>query len=115
MFYDIYGGIFRPIKKELLKLFDLLRDFKEDIKPLPYNFSKCFVNDALVQKVKSVLLALKNKGKFIIVWNDESGLTQIAEWCSKYFNNEKKSKKSDSLLFFCFCIKNFEYSDLIGT
>ena len=87
----IYGGRFRQIKKDKLKLklkkFDSLRDLKEDIKPLPENFPKCFVNDALVQTVKSVLLALRNKRNVIIVGNDESGLTQIAEWCSKYFNN----------------------------
>ena len=71
----IYGGRFRQNKKDKLKLklkkFDSLRDSKEDIKPLPEDFPKCFVNDALVQTVKSVLLALRNKRNVIIVGNYE--------------------------------------------
>jgi len=114
----IYGGRFRQNRKDKLKLklknYDTLRNLGEDNKPLPENFPKCFVNDSLVQTVKSVLLALRNKRNVIIVGNDESGLTQVAEWCSKYFNKEIKSKKIDDS-FICFCTKNLECTDLIGT
>ena len=112
----IYGERFRQEKKEKLKLnnFDSLKSLKPDINSFPDKFPKCFTNNALVQTVKSVLLALRNKRNVIIVGNDESGLTQIAEWCSYYFNKELSSKKSDET-FICFCTKNLECSDLIGT
>jgi len=114
----IYGGRFKQEKKEKLKIkllkFESLKQLKPDINSLPDKFPKCFKNDALVQTVKSVLLALRNKRNVIIVGNNESGLTQIAEWCSYYFNKELSSKESDET-FICFCTKNLECSDLIGT
>ena len=95
----IYGERFRQEKEEKFKLklnnFDYLKSLKPDINSLLDKFSKCFTNNALVQTVKSVLLALRNKRNVIIVGNDESKLTQIAEWCSYYFNKELSSKKSD--------------------
>ena len=114
----IYGGRFRQNRKDKLKLklqkYDTLAKLRDDNKPLPANFPQCFVNDSLVQTVKSVLLALRNKRNVIIVGNDESGLTQVAEWCSKYFNKEIKKKKIDDSII-CFCTKNLECTDLIGT
>jgi len=117
----IYGGRFRQDKKEKLKLkllkFDALKNLKPDTLELPEKFTKyfkCFKNDSLVQTVKSVLLALRNKRNVIIVGNDETGLTQIAEWCSQYFNKELSSKKKNET-FICFCTKNLECTDLIGT
>jgi len=116
----IYGGRFRQNKKDKLKLklkseqYQTLKVLTENNEPLPDNFPKCFINDALIQTVKSVLLALRNKRNVIIVGNDESGLTQVAEWCSLYFNKEIKSKKIDES-FICFCTKNLECTDLIGT
>ena len=114
----IYGGRFRQDKKEKLKMklknFDSLLNLKEESKSLPDNFPKCFINNALIQTVKSVLLALRNKRNVIITGNDESGLTQVAEWCSQYFNQEKEIKKTNES-FICFCTKNLECSDLIGT
>ena len=60
----IYGGRFRQNRKDKLKLrlqkYDTLKILREDNKPLPSNFPQCFVNDSLVQTVKSVLLALRN-------------------------------------------------------
>jgi len=41
-------------------------------------------------------------------------LTQIAEWCSFYFNKYITKKNNDET-FICFCTKNLECSDLIGT
>ena len=71
-----------------------------DTNSFPDKFPKCFINDALVQTVKSVLLGLRNKRNIIIVGNDESGINQIAEWCSYYFNKELSSKKSDEKFIF---------------
>ena len=114
----IYGGRFRQNRKDKLKLnlknYETLSRLSEKNETLPDNFPKCFINDSLVQTVKSVLLALRNKRNVIIVGNDESGLTQVAEWCSLYFNKEIKSKKIDDS-FICFCTKNLECTDLIGT
>ena len=114
----IYGGRFRKDKKEKLKLkllhFNSLKNLKPDSQTLPEGFPDCFKNDSLIQTVKSVLLSLRNKRNVIIVGSDESGLTQIAEWCSYYFNKEISSKKIDET-FICFCTKNLECSDLIGT
>ena len=94
------------IKKKKLKLkllkFEALKNLYPDTLELPEKFTKyfkCFKNDSLVQTVKSVLLALRNKRNVIIVGNDETGLTQIAEWCSQYFNKELSSKKKMKLLF----------------
>ena len=113
----IYGGRFRQKRKDQLNLklkeYETLNNLREDNEPLPNDFPKCFVNDSLIQTVKSVLLALRNKRNVIIVGNDESGLTQIAEWCSQYFNNNIKSKKCNES-FVCFCTKNLECTDLIG-
>ena len=96
----IYGGRFRQeIKEKLkdkLKAFNILKESdnknnKDNI--LPDKFPECFINDSLIHTVKSVLLALRNKRNVIIVGNDESGLTQIAEWCSIYFNKKKKKNR----------------------
>ena len=114
----IYGGRFRQDKKEKLRLkllhFESLRRLKSKNESLTENFPFCFKNDSLVQTVKSVLLALRNKRNVIIVGNDESGLTQIGEWCSYYFNKNFTSTKTEET-FICFCSKNLECSDLIGT
>ena len=75
---------------------------------MPENFPECYKNDSLIQTVNSVLLALNNKRNVIIVGENESGLTQIAEWCSYCFNKNKEA-------FICYCTKNLECSDLIGT
>lgn len=69
----IYGGRFRQNKKDKLKLklkseqYQTLKVLTENNEPLPDNFPKCFINDALIQTVKSVLLALRNKRNVIIV------------------------------------------------
>ena len=112
----IYGGRFKKDKKEKLKLkllqFETLKELKEDNEELPNDFPKCFKNDAIVKTVNSILLALRNKRNVIIIGNNESGLTQIAEWCSYYFN---KITKDIDEKFICFCTKNLECCDLIGT
>ena len=105
----IYGGRFRKEKKK--KLEDKLKKFislDNHSYSLPKNIPNCYKNDSLIQTVNSVLLALNNKRNVIIVGENESGLTQIAEWCSYCFNKNKEA-------FICYCTKNLECSDLIGT
>ena len=115
----IYGGRFRQEKKEKLKnkleQLEILRNLEKEEEKLPKNFPECFINDALIQTVNSVLLALRNKRNVIIVGDDESGLTFIAECCSKYFNKVYKEDNKKDESFICFCTKNLECSDLIGT
>ena len=110
----VYGGRFRKDKKEELKKeLDNYGIKKErENESLPKNFPDCFKNESLIQAVNMILLALKNKRNVIIVGNPESGLTYIAELCSRYFNFLKKHEDKS---FICFCTKNLECSDLLGT
>jgi len=114
----IYGGRFKQNKKDELekkmKNYVTLKNIKNSSNNLPKDFPKCFINEALIQTVQSVLLALKNKRNVIIVGNDETGLTQVAQWCSEYFNKLKKDEEIEES-YVCFCTKNLECTDLIGT
>ena len=107
----IYGGRFKNDIKDKLKN----KLIRYNIEPtnkennLPETFPECFINNSLLQTVNSILLALRNKRNVIIIGKEESGLTQIAEWCSLYFNNKKRKS------FTCFCTRNLECTDLIGT
>jgi len=119
----IYGGRFKEdIKEKLkrkLKNYETLKYIKDEINYLPKNFPKCFKNTSLIRTVNYVLLSLRNKRNVIIVGNNESGLTQIAEWCSECYtknicdSNQKEKDNLDTNI--CFCTKNLEFSDLIGT
>ena len=136
----IYGGRFRqkgkaslvpsqsdsseePTKEKLkskLEKYKIKKELNGRNESLPKNFPKCFINDNLVQTVNSVLLSLRNKRNVIIVGNYESGLTQVAEWCSQYYNEEngnfekeEKERKIKHIPNICFCTKNLECSDLI--
>ena len=114
----IYGGRFKQNKKDKLELkmknYASLKNLKNISNNLPEDFPKCFINDALIQTVQSVLLALRNKRNVIIVGNDETGLTQVAQWCSEYFNKFKKGEEIKES-YVCFCTKNLECTDLIGS
>ena len=114
----IYGGRFKQNKKDELekkmKNYATLKNLKNSSNNLPEDFPKCFINDALIQTVQGVLLALRNKRNVIIVGGDETGLTQIAQWCSEYFNKFKKGEEIEES-YVCFCTKNLECTDLIGT
>ena len=56
---------------------------------------------------------MKNKQNIILLGNNESGLTQIAEWCAKYFNTIKGPK--DGKVSICYFTMNLECKELIGT
>ena len=110
----VYGGRFRKDKKEDLK--KELENYgiknEGENESLPKDFPICFKNESLIQAVNMILLALKNKRNVIILGNPESGLTYVAELCSRYFNFLKKHEDKS---FICFCTKNLECSDLLGT
>ena len=55
---------------------------------------------------------MKNKQNIILLGNIESGLTQIAKRCDKYFNTIKGPK--DGKVSICYCTKNIECTELIG-
>ncbi len=114
----IYGGRYRKDKKKTLE--EKLKKYKipkKKVNPFPKDFPECYKNDALIETVRSVLLVLENKRNVIIVGDNESGLTLIAELCSIYFNRKhnKSSKKAKDESNICFCTNNLECSDLIGT
>ena len=125
--YDIlmtvYGGRYMKNIKEKLKTkfkqFKTLAEIKPSLNELPVGFPECFPNEELIETTKEVLLSLNNKKNVLIVGKNESGLTQLAEWCALYFNdsrqkmpdNKKKKKKN----YICYCTKNLERSHLIGS
>ena len=91
--YDIlitlYGSRFREAhQQKLISLFKEFPSFK-NLSPKRINmleeypfFSHCFINDSLVNALKSIFFSL-NKGRSVIITGDqESGLTQIARWCA---------------------------------
>jgi len=111
----VYGGRYPKEKKNDLilkfKNFNSLANLQPSANELPKDFPKCFSNIHLIEATKSILLSLNNKRNVLIVGKNESGLTQLAKWCSFFFNESKNQKKT----YICFCTKNLERSDLIGS
>ena len=125
--YDIlmtvYGGRYKKIKKNELiskfKQYKTLSNIKPSLNELPKVFPECFKNEELIETTKEVILSLNNKRNVLIVGKNGSGLTRIAQWCSIYFNNSKlnirDNKKKKIKNYVCYCTKNLERSDLIGS
>lgn len=124
----VYGGrYFKNKKQKLSREFSNFKNLKNLIIPekiLDKDFPECFPNKSLIETINSVLLSLNNKRNVLIVGNSESGLTQLAKWCSIYYNkkiirnekvNEKEDKKKYEKNYICYCTKNLERSDLIGS
>ena len=124
----VYGGrYFKNKKQKLSQEFSNFKNLKNLIIPekiLDKDFPECFPNKSLIETISSVLLSLNNKRNVLIVGNSESGLTQLAKWCSIYYNkkiiknekvNEKEDKKKYEKNYICYCTKNLERSDLIGS
>ena len=124
----VYGGrYFKNKKQKLSQEFSNFKNLKNLIIPeksLDKDFPECFSNKSLIETISSVLLSLNNKRNVLIVGNSESGLTQLAKWCSIYYNkkiiknekiNEKEDKKKYEKNYICYCTKNLERSDLIGS
>ena len=128
----VYGGrYFKSKKLNLIKEFSNFNNLKNLIiseKSLDKDFPECFPNKSLIETINSVLLSLNNKRNVLIVGNSESGLTQLAKWCSIFYNKkikkkekeikkekEKEDEKSYEKNYICYCTKNLERSDLIGS
>ena len=90
----VYGGRYMKNIKEKLKTkfkqFKTLAEIKPSLNELPVGFPECFPNEELIETTKEVLLSLNNKKNVLIVGKNESGLTQLAEWCALYFNYSNK-------------------------
>ena len=116
----IYGARYTKKIKEKLKIklndYPTLKNLKPSVLSLPNEFPHCFSNDNLCETVSSILFSLNNQRHAIIVGEDESGITQVARWCAKYFikmsNNDNIFNEKNSCL--CLCTKNLQCSDLIG-
>ena len=93
----VYGARYPKKIKEKLKLklkeYDTLKNCKPSSLSLPKEFPHCFPNNNLCETVSSVLFSLNNERHAIIVGEDESGITQVAKWCAKCFNDMKKKMK----------------------
>lgn len=94
----IYGERYqKDIKnqlKEELKKYKALKDLRPSPLSLPEEFPHCFLNDSLCETNSSLLFSLTNKRHSLMIGEDESGITQVARWCTdcfdKMINNETK-------------------------
>ena len=124
--YDIlltlYGARFRKShQKKLIELFKEFPSFKY-LKPskikmseeFPY-FPHCFINDSLINAVKSIFFSLNNGRSVIITGDQESGLTQIARWCAKCFYKMTHNGNDNDEECFAICTSIIQVSELIGT
>ena len=118
----VYGGRYFKEKKEKLlqefKNYNNLKNLTNSNNELDENFPNCFRNKSLIETTKSVILSLKNKRNILIVGNSENGLTQLAKWCSIYYNKIKKKEENNEEKdknYICYCTKNLERKDLIGS
>ena len=119
----IYGGRYRKnINKEkdpesqlkkIIESYGITKEKNEKIRTILNEFKYCYINENLIKVVNSILICLKNKQNIILLGNNESGLTQIAEWCAKYFNTIKGPK--DGKVSICYFTMNLECKELIGT
>lgn len=104
----IYGARYERNLKE--KLEQLLRSYKsfKDVKPeklsIPPNFPSCFVNETLLQAIKSIKFSLENNRHVIISGKEGSGKTQLALWFAEWYTKEKKLEKK--IFFIVFVRKN---------
>jgi len=113
----VYGGRYKKNDKEKLKQlingYRINKKNKEEIKKIAKTFEYCYINNSLLEVVNSILISLRNNQNVILLGNNESGLTQIAEWCAIYFNKINIEKGVN--LNICYCTKNLECTELIGS
>ena len=124
--YDIlvtlYGARFRENqRKKLIDLFQEFTSFK-NLKPKEINIEKdfpffphCYINDSLINALKSIFFSLNNGRSVIITGEKESGLTQIARWCAKCFYKMKHNEDVKSEECFAICTSIIQVSELIGS
>ena len=83
----VYGGRYRKNEKEeLIKLinsYGIKKNNKIETKNIVKKFNFCYVNNSLLDAINSIFICLNNKQNIILLGNNESGLTQIAEWCAE--------------------------------
>ena len=92
----VYGDRYRKKEKEelikLIETYGITKKNKVEIKKIVKKFNYCYENNSLLDTVNSVFICLNNNQNVILLGNNESGLTQIAEWCEEYFNSKLEEK-----------------------
>ena len=68
---------------------NLYKDSNE-IMDLPFDFPKCFHSSSIKKAFQFAKMGVRNGKHFLLVGQEEIGLTQIAKWISSYFSNNKK-------------------------
>ena len=88
----IYGARYKKRKKnELEKLFlsyESLKDMRPSRFEYPDNFPKCFNNKNLEEALKAIQFSFDNKRHVILTGSEGNGITQVARWVAKHYNNE---------------------------
>ena len=124
--YDIlvtlYGARFRKrhqkILVELFKDFPSFKNLKQKkikiSEEFPF-FPHCFINDSLIDALKSIFFSLNNGRSVIITGEQESGLTQIARWCAKCFYKMTHNGEDCDNECFAICTSIIQVAELIGT
>ena len=112
----VYGGRYRKNEKEelirLIKSYGIKKKSKVEITKIAKKFNYCYINNSLLDAINSIFICLKNNQNVILLGNNESGLTQIAEWCAEYFNSKFTENNTFNI---CYCTKNLECTELIGS
>ena len=113
----VYGGRYKKNEKEeLIKLinsYGIRKKNNEEVKKIVKKFNFCYINNSLLDVINSIFICLRNNQNIILLGSNESGLTQIAEWCAEYFNSIHGKK--DGIFNICYCTKNLECTELIGS
>ena len=113
----IYGARYRIEKK---------KELMDEIENYPYliryekskeislnNFPFCYLNDQTSETLKQIMFSLENGRHIILTGDSQNGKTQIAKWCSEYYDkiNNIATSREKSI---CFCTNYIKCSDLIG-
>ena len=118
----LYGARFR--KRHQQKLIELFKDFPsfKNLEPKKINISEefpffphCYINDSLINALKSIFFSLNNGRSVIITGDQESGLTQIARWCAKCFYRMTHNGNDSDEECFAICTSIIQVAELIGT
>lgn len=117
----IYGARYFKEQKEELRSFFLSFDSFKNLKPAkfqyPEHFPPCYHNKNLEDCLKSIFFSFENNRHVIITGKRGSGITQIAKWVAKSYDDENSKIDEDGSkngTKFCICTKETKCSDLIG-
>ena len=101
-------SVFEEMQKILKKDFQELSKSSSDLPNLPKDFPRCFQSKALKQAFQFAKLGINSGKHLLFVGEEETGLTQIAQWISYYFS---KNRKENFIFIFT---PETTVSDLLG-